>query len=304
MKLLNLGSLNFDKVYDLHHFVTAGETMLADGFAEFLGGKGLNQSLALARAGADVTHVGAIGPDGKPFLEILTRNGVDVRKIKQVETVSGHAIIQSACGQNCIVVYGGANQCVDCEYIDDILSTFETGDLLLLQNETSNVGYAIAEAKRKGMLVAFNASPITQQMLEYPLEKVDYFLINEVEGKQLAATESNDYMVILEQLVRKFPHAAIVLTLGSDGAIYRDANQMTYNPSYKVSVVDTTAAGDTFTGFFLASIAQGRSVEVALRYASAAGALAVSKKGAANSIPKMDEVQFFLENAVGMETVG
>ena len=295
MKILNLGSLNFDKVYDVSHFVNAGETILASDYSEFLGGKGLNQSLALGRAGAEVTHAGAVGPDGQPFIRILSENGVDASHIRHVDTVSGNALIQCANGQNCIIVYPGANQRITREYIDKMLERFSAGDILLLQNEISCGDYAILRAKKRGMLVAFNASPITSSIFTFPLEKVDYFLINEVEGRALSQTDTDRYECILEKLSEKYPNAAVVMTVGGEGAYYKDSRQVVRHFGYKVPVVDTTAAGDTFTGYFLTAIAADHPVEIALRLACAAGALAVTKKGAANSIPSLEEVLCFIE---------
>lgn len=299
MKILNLGSLNYDKVYDLQHFVGAGETLLCTGYAEFLGGKGLNQSLALAKAGADVSHAGAVGPDGDALISCLQSSGVKTRLMKRVDTVSGHAIIQSAGGQNCIIVCGGANQCVDEAYIQQALAEFSEGDLLLVQNETSNVPAAMRLAKKKGMKVAFNASPVNEAMIAYPLELVDYFLINEVEGKAISGCGSEDPEEILRQLTRRFPNAAIVLTLGGEGSLYWDHDLLLRQPIYSVPVVDTTAAGDTFTGFFLGALTQGLPTAQALDRASAAAALAVGRKGAANSIPTLTEVLKFMDSRSG-----
>ena len=293
MRILNLGSMNFDKVYDVEHFVGAGETILCRGYGEFFGGKGLNQSVALARAGAQVYHAGAIGPDGGAFLEYLSNAGVDTQYVCRVDTVSGHAIIQNAGGQNCIIVYGGANQCVDRGYIQQVLANFAPGDILLLQNETSKVPFAMEEAKRRGMKIAFNASPITDALLEYPLELVDWLLVNEVEGKALSDVDAKEYEAILEGLCRKFPNAAIVLTVGEQGVLYRDRALSASHGIYKVEVADTTAAGDTFSGYFLSCIAKGLSVQTALEMASRASAIAVSKHGASASIPNWEDVAAF-----------
>ena len=293
MKILSLGSLNFDKVYDVAHFVAEGETILSRGFAEFLGGKGLNQTLALARAGAAVYHAGAIGPDGAPFKTCLTQAGADVSLLGQVDTVSGHAIIQNCGGKNCIIVCGGANQCVTRDYIRQVLTHFEAGDILLMQNETSNVPFAMEEAKARGLKIAYNASPITEELLSYPLDLVDYFIINEVEGKALCGVQSEDYQQILAGLVARFPNAAIVLTVGENGVLYQDKAQTASHGIYKVKAVDTTAAGDTFCGYFLASLCKGLAVEEALKNASMASAIAVSRHGASTSIPTWEEVQEF-----------
>ncbi len=294
MRICNLGSLNFDRVYDLPRFTVAGESVSCTAYSEFLGGKGLNQSLALARAGAQVTHAGAVGTDGDALVDCLRESGVDTSLILRLPTPSGHAVIHRVGGQNSIVVWGGANRCVTREYIDRVLSGFSRGDLLLIQNEVSHVAYAIEQAKGRGMLVAFNASPIDRALPEYPLEKVDYLLINETEGQMLAGADPCDDLTILRRLGERFPHTAVVLTLGGDGVRYRDGSQTVRLEANRVEVVDTTAAGDTFTGYFLASLAQALPVEEVLRRANAAGALAVGKKGAASSIPKIGEVLDFL----------
>lgn len=295
MRILNLGSMNFDKVYDVPHFAQAGATVLASDYAQFLGGKGLNQSLALGRAGADVTHAGVIGSDGQPFIDALSESNVQTAFIQNVDAPSGNALIQCAGGQNCIIVYPGANHCVTKKYIDSVVSNFSAGDIFLLQNEISCAEYAIKRAKEQGMYVAFNASPITQSLFDFPLELVDCFLINEVEGRAIAQAPAADHEQILALLHAQFPNAAVVLTIGGDGAYYMDAHQTIFCPAYRVSVADTTAAGDTFTGFFLAAISGEASKQEALRLATAAAALAVMKKGAANSIPILEDVLRFME---------
>lgn len=296
MKILNYGSLNYDKVYHVPHFVQEGETLLCLEYQEFLGGKGLNQSLALARAGAEVYHTGAVGKDGQALMEILEKAGVNTRYLHQLDGVSGHAIIQNCSGLNCIIVFGGANQQVSRQQLTSVLDNFGAGDLLLLQNETSNVDFAITQAKKRGMLVAFNASPITPALLNYPLDMVDYFLVNEVEGKALAQESSDDFNAILHSLANRYPNAHIVLTIGSKGVLYQDSSLTTSHKCYPVKVADTTAAGDTFTGFFLASLAQGYDIDRCLAVASMAGAISVSRNGASSSIPTMEEVAAFAKS--------
>lgn len=293
MRILNLGSLNFDKVYDVDHFVSEGETILCSGYHEYLGGKGLNQSLALARAGAEVYHAGAVGADGAELIRCLEEAGVQPRYIKRTAGVSGHAIIQKQSGQNCIIVCGGANQCVEQSYIRSVLEHFEARDILLLQNEISNVAFAMEQAKKKGMKIAFNASPITRQMEQYPLHLVDWFLINEVEGKALTGVPLEHYDEILETMREKFPDSAVVLTLGEKGVRYISREEHCRHGIYSVPVADTTAAGDTFCGYFLAAIAREMCIPDALKTASLASAITVSRNGASNSIPSWEDVQDF-----------
>ena len=291
MRILNMGSLNLDRVYDVRHFVTPGETILAQGFGMFCGGKGLNQSVALARAGAQVYHAGAVGAEGEELLELLRGAGADVSLVCRLPEATGHAIIQlEPGGQNSIIVYGGANQSLTSEYIERALAHFTAGDLLLVQNETSGVAFAMQAAKARGMLVAFNASPITPELFDYPLHQVDYFLINEVEGRALAGAENEAYGPVLDTLRNKY-EAAVVLTVGSEGAYYQKGAVRLHMGICDVPVVDTTAAGDTFCGYFIASLAKGMDARQALEYASRASSLAVSRKGAANSIPEWQEVE-------------
>ncbi len=293
MKILNLGSLNFDKVYGVDHFVAGGETILSGSYREFMGGKGLNQSIALAKGGATVYHAGAIGIDGAPLKDCLEEAGVNTQYLTQVNSVSGHAIIQNAHGQNCIIVCGGANQCLTEQYIGEVLSHFAPGDILLLQNEVNLIPFAMEKAKAQGLKIAFNASPITPALLEYPLHLVDYFLINEIEGKLLAQTDGNSFTQILSALRNRFPKAAIVMTIGKQGVLYADEREILGVAGYCVPAVDTTAAGDTFTGFFLGALTRGCAVKEALTLATKAAAISVTRMGAAPSIPALEEAEAF-----------
>lgn len=294
MKILSFGSLNLDKVYSVDHFVRAGETMSSAKLEEFCGGKGLNQSVAIARAGGDVYHAGCVGAaDGGMLLDMLRSSGVDISLVRQLSCPSGHAIIQvNTEGQNCILLYGGANQQVSAAQIDETLAAFAAGDILVLQNEISNLSYLIEAAGKKGMTIVLNPSPMTADILEMPLQYVSYFLLNEVEAKDLCGEEAADE-AYPDKLLARFPGSKIVLTLGSRGCIYRDADQQIFHPACKVQAVDTTAAGDTFTGFFVAAIAAGLDVQTALEQATKAAAISVGRKGAAPSIPTREEMLAF-----------
>lgn len=298
MKILNLGSLNIDKVYSVPHFVAPGETLTASRLETFAGGKGLNQSVALARAGARVYAAGAIGPDGKFLVDLLRDSGANVDRIQHfVDVPTGHAIIQVVPqGQNCIIISAGANGEITEGYIDDALEGLGPGDLLLLQNEVSCVPYAIRAAKALGLSVAFNPSPIDDALFGYPLDLVDWFILNEIEGKALAGMDSEDCSLILDALLAKFPQSAVVLTLGSEGVLYGKGQERLSHRACKVPVADSTAAGDTFCGFFLASLSKGLTPDQALEKATLAAALAIQKKGAAPSIPTWEEVEIFKIN--------
>jgi len=256
------------------------------------GGKGLNQSVALAKAGSDVYHAGIVGDDGDMLLDTLTAAGVDVSLVKQVENPpSGHAVIQvSDVGENSIIVHRGANFAVDEQYIDYVLAGFGSGDILLVQNEISCLNYIIRQAHDIGMRVAFNPSPFDDSILSYPLECVDCFIVNEVELSQICGYNAGaDDMIAA--LAKKYPNAGVMATLGNRGAVYVDGDGRTVHGVYDVDIVDTTGAGDTFTGYFLDGLARGFDINDNLRRASMAAAIAVSRPGAAQSIPCRREVE-------------
>ena len=259
MKALNYGSLNIDFVYNVEHFVRSGETISSQNMAIFAGGKGLNQSVALAKSGIDTWHAGNIGEDGEFLAEILQKAGAHTDFITRLPGRNGHAIIQKQPnGQNCILLYGGSNRQNTKTQVDEVLSHFEKGDYLILQNEINEIAYIMERAHEKGMIIVLNPSPMDEKIFTYPLEYVDYFLLNEIEAKDLTGfcysvgevrcIETDE---LLDAVCSHFPKSKVVLTLGEYGSIYKDEKQKIHQPIVKVPVVDTTAAGDTFTGFFI-----------------------------------------------------
>ena len=289
MKVLNFGSFNLDNVYTLDHIVTGGETILSSRLETFCGGKGLNQSVALSRAGINVWHAGIIGQDGKILLDTCKNSGVNTDLIRQLPVKGGHTVIQvDKNGQNSIILYGGTNLMHTKEYIDEVLKNFGKGDYLILQNEINLLDYIIDSAYEKGMFIELNPSPFNLQIRKCNLSKIHLFMMNEIEGQQF--TGSNVPDEILENMRINFPNAAVVLTLGNHGAYYYDGRQKIFQGIFKVNAVDTTAAGDTFTGFFMASVINGKTPEEALRIASKAASIAVTRPGAVPSIPTITEV--------------
>ena len=290
MKILNFGSLNIDYVYTVEHFVRPGETLSSLKMEVFCGGKGLNQSIALARAGAEVYHAGGIGKaDGAALKDALARNGVRTQYVRELDVPSGHAVIQvDHRGQNCILLYGGANAGQTPEYIRQVVGSFSPGDYIVLQNEVNGLDELLCRAHEQGMKIVLNPSPMNEKILDAHLEYVDYLVVNEVEAGDLCP--GTEKKALLEALSVKYPKAAIVLTLGKEGAWYKDTRLTLHHGIYDMPVADTTAAGDTFTGFFIALTAGGFPPEEALHMASAASSIAVSRKGAAPSIPYINEV--------------
>ena len=289
MRVLNIGSLNLDYVYSVDHIIQPGETESTCSGNIFLGGKGINQSCALAKAGVEVYHAGMIGADGTAFLDACKEYGVHSDYIKTVDAPTGHTIIQvDQNAQNSILLFGGANQMLTKEFVDDVLSHFGREDVLLLQNEVNLLPYIVNQAYEKGMQIALNPSPFNEKLDAVDLSKISIFLLNEVEGFQITGKQSPEEIVA--ELLHRFPEARIMLTLGKDGCVYADQNQKVHQPIFQVKAVDTTAAGDTFTGYFLAGLAEGLPMEEILRRSAKASSIAVSRPGAVPSIPYRQEV--------------
>ena len=289
MKVLNIGSMNIDYVYSVDHIILPGETESTGGMNVFLGGKGINQSMALAKAGAEVYHAGLIGEDGQMFLDACKEYGVNSDYVQKIEGKTGHTIIQvDKDAQNSILLFGGANRQLTKEFVDEVLSHFEKGDILLLQNEVNLIPYIVERAYEKGMQIALNPSPFNESLNEVDMAKIGIFLLNEVEGGQITGmTDPDDVLAKMREL---FPNAKIVLTLGKDGAKYAEGDEIYHQPIFPVKAVDTTAAGDTFTGYFLAGLLDGMEISEILKMSAKASSIAVTRNGAVQSIPFRNEV--------------
>lgn len=293
MKICCFGSLNIDYVYSVERFVCAGETISALDRSIVCGGKGLNQSIAMAKAGASVWHAGNAGAmDGQVLLTTLQANGVDASLVSRQNTANGHAIIQvDAKGENSILLFSGTNKLVTEEQIENVLSHFEAGDVLVLQNEINRLPQIIRQGHQKRLKIVLNPSPVSGIVETVPLDLVDILFVNEKEacliGGGATAQESS------RRLRRLYPQMTVVCTMGQKGAAIYEKEEGFY-ASYNVKAVDTTGAGDTFLGFYVGSMARNMSVMECLKYATAAAALSIQKKGASASIPSLAEVEKFL----------
>ena len=294
MNVVNFGSLNIDHVYAVDHFCRAGETIHTKSYTQNAGGKGLNQSIAVSRSGQKVHHAGLLGPEGTRLAELLSGSGVDLRYLKHTDVPQGHAVIQvQPDGQNCIFLYGGSNQAVTPQEIDEVLMQLNAGDYLLLQNEIANLTYLLRAAARRGLRVVLNASPISDELLNADLSGVDWLVVNEIECAAMAGC--GDAQAGYETLKQRYPSLGILLTLGSEGSVsWKDGTEVR-QCAYPVKAVDTTGAGDTFMGYFVGCLAQGMERQTAMQYASMAAAISVTRPGAAASIPLMDEVRAAVE---------
>jgi len=292
MKVLVFGSLNIDLLFSVDHIVTPGETIGSASFTRSAGGKGANQAAALAKAGLPVYMAGKIGSDGQFLLKLLESYGVNTDRVVQYEGATGQAVIQiDKNGQNAIVLNSGGNGEVTVEEIRVTLAQFNSGDIIVLQNEIANIRQIMEIAKERGMRICLNPSPFNEKIEALPLDIAHWLFVNEIEGAALAKLPGNTNLeMILEKLVECFPTTEIILTAGKEGALYGFGETRARGEIVKVPVVDTTGAGDTFTGFFLAAREKNMTVLHSLAVACKAASIAVSRKGAMESIPQADEV--------------
>ncbi|MCB5161279.1 ribokinase [Marinomonas algarum] len=295
MTIYNVGSINLDHVYQLDHFVRPGETMASDSYQCLLGGKGANQSVALAKAGAEVKHVGAIHPSNQAVLDQLQALGVDTSLVAFSDVATGHAIIQlTKQAENSIILYQGANHQLTELQVDEVLSQAQSGDWVLLQNETNLIEYTMRKAQSLGVKVAFNPAPMDATLTQKVLGLVDLLIVNEVEAMDLIGT--TDIETTLAEFPKKYPDLAVIMTLGKAGVYYFYGEEVVSVKAFSVDAVDTTGAGDTFIGFCLSALMKGEDMTQAMTRACAASAICVTRLGAASAIPTQHEVTEFLAN--------
>lgn len=293
MRVLNFGSLNLDYVYNVEHFVQPGETFSALSRAVKAGGKGLNQSVALARAGLPPSHAGCLGTGGSLLKSLLEENGVDTEYLLPVHEAQGHTVIQvSPDGENCILLYGGSNQCIPEEHIRWVINFFSQGDWLILQNEINHLPLIVQLAAERGMHIVLNPSPYNAALNQVDFSALDWLLVNEIEAEQI--TGDKDPERIWNKLHGQYGRLSLLITLGKQGSIafHVDGSTVETHREKAVSVraVDTTAAGDTYTGYFIAGLVEGMPLHMCMNLASRAAAVSVTRPGAAESIPWRKEL--------------
>ncbi|WP_417205933.1 ribokinase [Antarctobacter sp.] len=288
MTIFNLGSINADLFYRVPHLPGPGETLAARSFRRGLGGKGANMSVAAARAGARCVHIGAVGPDGGWAVERLMEYGVYTQYILTVSTDTGNALIAiDDAGENNIILYPGANQALPQDHISAALGDAQSTDIFLTQNETNGQREAVEMASARGLRVAYAAAPFDAQAVQAVLPMLDMLFLNEVEARQLQEASGLAPEVL--------PVRDVIVTLGGDGARWHntDTGQTQVFPAVKVTPVDTTGAGDTFTGYVLAGLDRGLPMDQAIGQAMIAGAIMVTRQGTADVIPDLRDVQDF-----------
>lgn len=290
MAIWNLGSINIDYIYQLPHLPRPGETLAANGFAIGLGGKGANQSVAAAKAGAETRHLGAMGTGDDWVVDQLREADVNTDDLRRLADHStGHAIILlDKDAENSIVIHPGANRALEIEDLQQRMAAIKPNDTLLIQNETNCQAAAAQIAKAAGARVIYSAAPFDLEAVAEVMPQASILAMNTGESEQFFAAYPNE-----------IPVEGILITHGARGAEYRDLESgKTYKQSaFPVEPIDTTGAGDTFAGYFAAGLDRGEDVQTALRLASAAAALKVTRPGAGGAIPSLQEVETFLREA-------
>lgn len=293
MRIINFGSINIDIFFAVDHIVRPGETISARSIEKRAGGKGLNQSIALAKNSDSVYHVGNIGIDGKFLAEYLESEHINTEFVRESESFTGNALIQvDDKGENSIVLYKGANFDNDKDFVDRVFDHFGENDILVLQNEINMMDYIIDKAYEKGLKIVLNPSPITEEIKKFDYDKIDILLLNEHEAKAISGKSGVEANI--KYFKETYPNLKLVITLGKEGSIYISQKDIIRQEAKKVKAVDSTGAGDTFTGYFVASFYQGKKVRDCLELATSASALSVMKKGASVSIPSLSEVEEFM----------
>lgn len=285
MAIYNLGSINVDNVYRVPHLVAPGETLAATAFSQGLGGKGANMSVAAARGAAHVLHIGAVGPDGIWASDRLLEYGVDTRHIARVTEPTGHAnICVDDTGENEIILFAGANRAITQDMIGAALAEASPGDSFITQNETSGQPFAVEMARKLGLRVVYAAAPFDVEAVNAVMEHLDLLVLNAVEAEQLSAQTGSD--------IGSLPVSDTIVTMGSKGSkwISRGTAPHVF-PALDVTPVDTTGAGDTFTGYLIAGIDRGMPMAQAINLATQAAALMVTRVGTADVIPDLKELQ-------------
>jgi len=290
MTIYNLGSINRDLIYDVTHLPKPGETLAAKALTQTLGGKGLNQSVAANRAGADVVHIGAVGEDDASIFNSLQGLGIATNCIQRTDRPTGHAIINvDAEGENSIVLLQGANVAIDEDHVERALHNVGPNDILLLQNETNLQQFAACLAGNRGAQVVYSAAPFDSHSVRSILDQISLLVMNEVEAAQLQKE--------LGMSISQLPLKSVLITKGAAGSEWIDNNSghTHSSPPFPTDPIDTTGAGDTFLGYLAAAFASGETHQEAMRYASAAASLMVARRGTAEVIPTRLEVLQLLQ---------
>lgn len=290
MNIINIGSLNIEHVLQLPRFPSSQDRLYCRHYQRLPGGKGYYQSVAMARAGAKVWHIGFIGPDGHFLRDSLKHNNVDVRYVHKTQTPTGqeHISITPDCHMT-KVRYMGANACFEPHFLDCLFKQLQEKQLVLVQNEVNDIPKVFEQIKSYNLNLTFHPAPYSEDIKDYPLHMVDTLIFNLNTGQKLSNEQEPEK--ILKSLLAKYPNTALVLTLGAKGAWYVDNHQKIKVPGDPVMAIDESQAGNTFVGYFLAQKSQDNPIESCIKFACRASALCVSREGKSATIPYLTEIK-------------
>ena len=294
MKFAVIGSINTDLVINTDRVPKIGETISGKGFSTNCGGKGANQAIAAAKIGGDVSFIGAVGNDanGDVAIENFKKFGIQTDSVERVKTNTGVAVITVCNGDNSIILDAGANGEVTKELIDKNMDVIRAADAIIMQLEIpmETVIYAAKRAREEGVKVVLNPAPIVK-LPEELLSNTDVIILNETETEVLTKVypDTDENRKKCMDILTGLGIGQVIITLGGDGSVYNDGDEMVHQNAFKTTVVDTTAAGDTFIGAFCMKM--NGDLKEAVRYATAASSITVSRAGASESIPSKEEVE-------------
>lgn len=294
-----IGSLNMDLVVNVDIMPKPGQTIIGSNFKEVPGGKGANQAVAMARLNGNVSMIGKVGEDGfgQTLINSLKNDKVDTTYIQTAKGATGVALITvDKNAQNSIVVSPGANFEVKEDDIDNNIEAIKNSDIVVLQLETplNTIKYALNKAKELNKYTILNPAPAVKLDDEI-IKNVDLLTPNETELEIISGVsiETEEDIQKAAQIMIEKGVKELIVTLGSKGSLYINKEKSMFKKAYKVEAVDTTAAGDSYTGALAVALSQDKNIEDAMDFASKVGALSVLKEGAQSSLPTLEDVKNF-----------
>lgn len=294
-----IGSLNMDLVVNVDTMPKPGQTIIGSNFKEVPGGKGANQAVAMARLNGNVSMIGKVGEDGfgQTLINSLKNDKVDTTYIQTSKGATGVALITvDKNAQNSIVVSPGANFEVKEDDIDNNIEAIKNSDIVVLQLETplNTIKYALNKAKELNKYTILNPAPAVKLDDEI-IKNVDLLTPNETELEIISGVsiETEEDIQKAAQIMIEKGVKELIVTLGSKGSLYINKEKSMFKKAYKVEAVDTTVAGDSYTGALAVALSQDKNIEDAMDFASKVGALSVLKEGAQSSLPTLEDVKNF-----------
>lgn len=294
MKVLNFGSMHLDHVYRISKLLKSGDSAFTKSLETLPGGKGVNQSIAIKRAGVDVIHAGNIGNDGELIYYTLLKEGINVDYVKRSNEVCGHAIIhRSDEKEHTIVVHSGASKMITMDYIDEVFRDFEKEDILLVQGELNHTDYIIKSAVEKGMKCFFYPAPFLEEFKAYDLSEIETLIIHENDICTLTGIEEEEKAVAY--YLKKNNSNLLVISMNKGLLYYDKKRKETKHTNITMDSHCRTYASDVLIGYFIAGIVQNLPIKEILEKAASAKKIAMKDKNILFTIPYIHDVIESLE---------